>query len=343
MNDTIKRALVTGGGGFLGGAIARLLQQRGVEVVSFSRQAHPSLTADGIRHYCGDLNDAAAVAAACAGCDAVFHVAAKAGVWGAYADYERANVDGTRHVIEACRRHHISRLIYTSSPSVVFHGCDMEGVDESVPYPEHYSAPYPQTKAIAERMVLAANDGALATVALRPHLIWGPGDQHLVPRIVARGQQGRLRRIGQRPCLVDTIYIDNAAEAHVLAAEYLHLGSAVAGKAYFISNGEPIPLWDMVNRILAAVDLPAEHRTVHPKVAYALGATLELLYRGFGVQQEPPMTRFVAEELSTAHWFNIDAARRDFCYRPRISIDEGIKRLATWLQTKSNNRRDDVR
>jgi len=333
MISNIKRALVTGGGGFLGGAIARLLQQRGVEVVSFSRQQHASLAVDGIHHCCGDLNDAAAVAAACTGCDAVFHVAAKAGVWGAYEDYERANVHGTRHVIEACHQHHISRLIYTSSPSVVFHGCDMEGVDESVSYPDHYSAPYPETKAIAERMVLAANDATLATVALRPHLIWGPGDQHLVPRIVSRGRSGRLRRIGQRPCLVDTIYIDNAAEAHVLAAEHLHQGSVVAGKAYFISNGEPIPLWEMVNRILGAADLPAEHRSISPKLAYGIGATLETLYRGFGVQYEPPMTRFVAEELSTAHWFNIDAARRDFNYCPRITIDEGIKHLAQWLRS----------
>lgn len=328
------KALVTGGGGFLGKAIVRLLRARGDEVRSFSRSAHPELTALGVEHCCGDLDDPAAVARAVAGCDIVFHVAAKAGVWGAYDDFYRANVLGTQNVIDACRRHGVRRLVHTSSPSVVFDGRDMEGVDESVPYPQHFHAPYPQTKAEAEILILRSNGPELATVALRPHLIWGPEDNHLVPRILARGRQGALRRIGHRPCLVDTIYIDNAATAHLQAADALAIGSQVAGRAYFLSQGEPIPLWEMVNRILAAGGVPPVTRSISPRLAYAIGWVLEKGYTLFGIKSEPRMTRFVARELSTSHWFDLSAARRDFGYQPQVSIDEGMERLHRWLENE---------
>ncbi len=325
------KALVTGGGGFLGGVIVRLLCEQGDAVVSFSRSEYPGLTRLGVKQCCGDLADPDAVANAANGCDAVFHVAAQAGIWGDYDGYYRANVIGTRSVIAACKSNNITRLIYTSSPSVVFDGKDVEGGDESLPYPLHYEAHYPRTKAEAEQLVLAANSGKLATVALRPHLIWGPGDNHLVPRIIAKGSSGRLRRIGNRPCLVDTVYVDNAARAHLQAADRLFPGSPVAGKAYFISNGEPLPLWDMVNRILACADIPPVTKTVSPKIASLAGILCEGLWQLFRLKGEPPMTRFVAHELSTAHWFDISAARRDFGYEPKISIEEGLKRLKEWL------------
>ena len=327
------KPLVTGGGGFLGKAIVRQLRARGDEVRSFSRTPHPALSALGVEHACGDLDDPAAVARAVAGCDLVYHVAAKAGVWGAYDDFYRANVVGTRNVIAACRQHGVPRLVYTSSPSVVFDGSDMEGVNESVPYPQHFHAPYPQTKAEAEILVLRSNDEQLATVALRPHLIWGPEDNHLVPRILLRGRQGALRRIGSRPCLVDTIYIDNAASAHLRAADAVAIGSQVAGRAYFLSQGEPLPLWEMVNRILAAGGLPPVTRTISPRLAYGIGWTLEKSYALLGIKSEPRLTRFVARELSTAHWFDISAARRDFGYQPEISIDAGMERLQRWLES----------
>jgi len=326
------KALVTGGGGFLGKAIVKLLLARDWQVSSFSRREYPELTALGVRHCSGNLNDRRAVSEAVSGSDIVFHVAAKAGVWGAYDDYIQANVVGTENVITACREHQVRRLVYTSSPSVVFDGTDMEGVDESVPYPEHFHAYYPQTKAQAEQQILAANDAGLATVALRPHLIWGPGDNHLVPRILQRGKQGALRRIGKRSCLVDTIYIDNAAEAHLLAADKLDIGSEVAGKAYFLSNDEPLPLWDVVNRILAAGGIPAVSQSISPGIAYAAGAILEHIHTIFHLKGEPRMTRFVARELSTAHWFDVSRAKNDFGYRPKVSIDEGMQRLRDWLQ-----------
>ena len=328
------KVLVTGGGGFLGKAIVRMLLERGDSVRSFSRSAHPELTDLGVEHGCGALEDAAAVARACDGCDIVFHVAAKAGVWGPYDDFYRANVTGTANVIAACREQSIGRLVYTSSPSVVFDGSDMEGVDESVPYPEHFEAFYPQTKAAAERLVLQANDASLATVALRPHLIWGPGDNHLVPRILERGRKGALRKIGTKPCLVDTIYVDNASRAHLQAADRLAVGSPVAGKAYFLSQGEPLPVWEVVNRILAAGNLPPVRRTISPRLAYAAGALLETIYRLFSLPGEPRMTRFLAKELSTAHWFELSAARRDFGYDPQVSFDEGMDRLKRSLEQR---------
>jgi 2-alkyl-3-oxoalkanoate reductase len=325
------RALVTGGGGFLGSAIVRRLRARGDEVVSLSRSDYPELAALGVRQYRGDLADLNAVVEAAAGSDIVFHVAAKAGIWGSFDEYYRANVIGTDNVISACRVNSINRLVYTSSPSVVFDGSDVEGGDESLPYPTHFEAHYPHTKARAEQSVLAANSPTLATVSLRPHLIWGPRDNHLVPRIVAKGRAGKLRRIGQRPCLVDTVYVDNAADAHINAADRLAFGAAPAGKAYFISNGEPLPLWEMVNRILAAAGVPPETRSISPALAYAAGSACETVWKALRLSGEPPMTRFVAKELSSAHWFDLTAARRDLGYRPEVSIEEGLKRLKAWF------------
>ncbi len=322
------KALVTGGGGFLGGAVIRLLLARGDSVRSFTRTRYPWLDEHGVEQCLGDLADPDAVANAAAGCDVVFHVAAKAGVWGRYADYFATNVTGTENVIAACRKHGVPRLVHTSTPSVVHAGGDIEGADESLPYPPHFPAPYPETKAIAERAVLAANGPDLATVALRPHLVWGPGDPHLIPRIIARGKAGKLRRIGSRPVMVDVTYVDNAADAHILAADKLAPGSPVAGKAYFLSNGEPVELWNFINRILAIAGVPPVTNTVSVWKAKLAGRILEGIYGLFRLAGEPPMTRFVAEQLSTSHWYDISAAKRDLGYEPRINIEEGLKRLA---------------
>ena len=324
--------LVTGGGGFLGSAIIRQLVERGDTVRSYSRSAYPELARLGVEQIQGDLADRDALIKAAQGCECIYHVAAKAGIWGSYHEFHQANVTGTENVLAACYQHGIERLVYTSSPSVVFDGRDVAGGDETLPYPAHFEAHYPHTKALAEQLVLAANSTDLATVSLRPHLIWGPGDNHLVPRIVAKARAGRLRRIGNRPCLVDTVYVDNAARAHRLAGERLTPGSAIAGKAYFISNGEPIPLWEMINRILAAAGLPPITRSISPWLAYAVGSLCEGIWGLLKLSGEPPMTRFLAQELATAHWFNIDAARRDLGYVPEITISEGLVKLREWLK-----------
>lgn len=329
------KALVTGGGGFLGLAIVRKLRERGDEVRSFSRGTYPVLDELGVESVSGDLADETAVLEAARGCDIVFHVAAKAGVWGPAESYHRTNVVGTDNVLKACAAAGIERLVYTSTPSVTFAGTDQMGVDESAPYPERYLNDYARTKSIAERRVLESNGGDLATVALRPHLIWGPGDPHLVPRILDRARSGRLRLLGDRPNEVDSVYVDNAADAHILAADRLAPGSAIAGKAYFITQGEPLPLAELMNRILAAAGLPPVERRISPGLAYLVGSVMEIVYGLLGIEREPPMTRFVARQLSTAHWFDISAARRDLDYAPAISLDEGMERLAGSLRAAS--------
>ena len=325
------KVLVTGGGGFLGKAVCKQLVARGHEVRAFNRNDYPELKSLGVAQHVGDLRNLDLVAAAAEGCDAIVHTAAKAGAWGALQDYYEINVRGTDNVLAACEIHRVPRLVYTSSPSVVHSGSDLNGVNESAPYATHFLAPYPQTKARAEQRVLAANSPQLATVALRPHLIWGPGDPHLLPRILDRSAKGRLRHIGDTPKKIDTVYVDNAAEAHLLALDKLEPGSAIAGKAYFISQGEPVNQDAMINALLKAAGLPAEERRISVDFARFLGANLERIWKLLRLKSEPPLTRFIVEQLSTAHWFNIAAARRDLGYAPRVSTNEGLARVGEHL------------
>ena len=323
--------LVTGAAGFLGKAIIRKLLDEGKMVRAFVRRSDPDLSAWNVEMTQGDLTDPKAVENAVQECELVFHVAAKAGIWGETKDFYQSNVIGTQNVINACQNQHVRKLVYTSSPSVIFDGHDQEGVNESVPYPHYFLADYPRTKAQAEQLVLSANGPSFATVSLRPHLIWGPGDRHLVPRILSRGRAGKLRRIGKRNPLIDSVYIDNAVHAHLLAADRLNPNANIAGKVYFISNGEPWPLWDLVNAILTAGNVPIVRKSVPTWLAHMLGSGCEILYRLLRKQNDPPMTRFLAKELSTAHWFDIQASRRDLGYEPLVSMKEGLQRLRAYL------------
>jgi 2-alkyl-3-oxoalkanoate reductase len=324
------KILVTGGGGFLGQALCRGLVERGHQVLSFNRGHYPALAALGVGQIQGDLADANAVSHAVAGVDAVFHNAAKAGAWGSYDSYFQANVVGTRNVIAACQAHGVGKLIYTSTPSVTHRATHpVEGLGaHEVPYGEDFQAPYAATKTLAEQEVLAANSPSLATVALRPRLIWGPGDLQLVPRLAERARQGRLRIVGDGQNKVDTTYIDNAAQAHFDAFEHLAPGAACAGKAYFISNGEPLEMDVLLNKLLAAAGAPAVHKRISFKAAYRIGALCEKAWPWLHLPGEPPITRFLAEQLCTPHWYSMAPAKRDFGYVPKVSIEEGLRRLA---------------
>jgi nucleoside-diphosphate-sugar epimerase len=324
--------LVTGGGGFLGRGLVRGLLAQGHRVRSFARGAYPDLEALGVEVVRGDLVDAAAVRRACAGCEVVFHNAARAAVWGRYDAFAGPNVAGTRNVLDACRAEGVARLVFTSTASVVFGREDIRGGDESLPYPRRQASPYAATKAEAERLVLAADGPALRTVALRPHLIWGPGDTQIVPRIIAQARAGKVVRVGDGTNVVDTTYIDNAVDAHLRAARALLGERRAAGRAFFISNGEPANLWRLIDRILAEAGLPPVRRSLPAPLAVALGAVVGAVHERLHRPGEPRLTRFLAEELSTSHWFDIGAARRDLGYAPAVSLEEGLRRLGVWLR-----------
>ncbi len=321
------KTLITGGGGFLGSVIAKMLHDRGDDVTVLGRNTYPQLKRYGIKTVQADVTDRDSVLQVCKGMDVVFHVAALAAIWGRRKDFWNINVEGTRNVIDACRRLGISKLIYTSTPSVVFGHESLCFVDESQPYPQTFLSHYAETKAIAEQLVLAANGTELATVALRPHMIWGPGDPHLIPRVIDRARRGKLIQVGSGKNLVDVTYIDNAADAHILSADELGISSKCSGQVYFISQGEPVSLWPWLNQLLEAMGAPTVTRTMSFQTAYRIGATLEGVCRLLGVRSEPRMTRFLALQLAKSHHFNISAARRDFGYVPKISIEEGVRRL----------------
>lgn len=329
--------LVTGGGGFLGRAIVERLVARGDRVRTFSRRSYNALDRLGVEQLPGDLRDVDAVVRACAGIDCVFHAAAQPGIGVFSTPYYAVNYQGTLHIIDACRQGGVPRLIYTSSPSAVFAGVDQCGIDESAPlalaWLQRHRAYYSHSKGLAEQAVLAANGRDLRTCALRPHLIWGPHDPHLVPRLIARARQGRLRRIGEGDNRVDATYVDNAAEAHLLAADALSGDARGAGKAYFISQGEPVACWEWINELLALAHIAPVRKSLSLAAAWRIGGALEGVYRALRLRGEPPMTRFLAAQLARSHWFDISAARRDLGYAPRVTTAQGMERLGTWLRS----------
>jgi nucleoside-diphosphate-sugar epimerase len=325
------RVLVTGGGGFLGSRIVARLAARGDTVCVLGRRSYSHLPV-GVRSVQADIRDASAIHRACSGMEAVIHTAALPGIWGNTCEFESINVEGTRNVVEACRKQGVAKLVHTSSPSVVYADGNMENINESVPYPDIFLCDYARTKATAERLVLEANglDG-LHTVALRPHLIWGPGDPHLVPRLVERAQRGRLVRVGNGANKVDIIYIDNVVEGHINA---LDADSRANGKCYFLSDGHPVVLWDWINELLSRLGLPTVKKSISYKTGYALGALLEGVYGFFKLPGEPRMTRFLAAQLATSHFFDISRARDELGYRPVVSVEEGMKRLIESLRRR---------
>ena len=334
------KALVTGGGGFVGFTVAKMLRARGDDVRTIARGHYPKLDHIGAVHIRGDLSDRKAAFDAVDGVDTVFHVAAKVGVWGDAADYQKSNVDATQHLIDACVEKGVERLVMTSSPSVTFGGGDAENADETLPYPSKHLCHYGRTKAEAERRVLRSNGtphrkGArvLLTCALRPHAVFGPGDPHILPRIVARARAGRLAWIGDGDTLVDVTYIDNAAHAHLLAADALSAEQPKpAGKAYFISQGKPVnpPVW--VNRMLREVGVGAVTRRVPLALAYGLGAIFEVAWAALSLKGEPLMTRCLAAQLGRSHYYDLTAARRDLGYEPIVDDETAAARTVAWLR-----------
>lgn len=321
-------ALVTGGGGFLGRWIVKKLVERGDSVRVLGRREYPDLAEQGVETVQADLKDTERLESACEGVEAVFHAASKIGMWGRRSDFFDTNVTGTENVLNSCRKQGVRRLVYTSTPSVVYGRDPIEGGDESLPCPEKHLAVYPETKAIAERMVIEANgrDGLL-TCSLRPHLIWGPGDTNLIPRMVERSKSGRLAKVGDGTNKVGVIYVENAADAHLLACDRLVEGSPVPGQCYFLTEPDPVNCWDFIAELLQGLGCSPIEKSISLKAAYRVGAVFEALYRILHIWKEPPMTRFLALQLATSHWFDVSKARRDLEWEPQVSVEEGTRRL----------------
>lgn len=326
--------LVTGASGFLGGSICRRLLAQGRRVRALSRSATPELERLGAETVCADVSDTMATNRACLAVTTIFHAAAMVGIWGPREAFERTNIGGTRNILEACRRNKVQRLVFTSSPSVVFNDDHLSGVDETIPLGTDFPADYPRTKAEAERIALAADrPGGLRVTSLRPHLIFGEGDMNLLPRIVNRAKAGRLRIVGAGDNRVDLSYIDNVVDAHLCAEKALASPSPTAGgRAYFITNGEPVELWTWINNLLEQLQLEPVRRRISLQAAHRVGGICEFLWRTLRLGGEPPMTRFVASELAKDHWFNIEAAKRDLRYEPKISMREALDRTLPWLR-----------
>lgn len=330
------KVLVAGATGFLGQYVVEQLRARGDAVRGLCRRPAPELEDLGVEVFRGDITDRGAVVAACRGVDAVIHTAAIAGIWGRWETYYATNFLGTQYVLDGCREHGVRRLVFTSSPSVTFDGSPQSNVDESEPYPSRWLAHYPHTKALAERAVLAAHEpGRLHTCALRPHLIWGPRDRHLIPRLLDRARKKKLKRIGNGKNLIDITYVDNAAEAHLQALDKLAEPDPVGGRAYFLSQGEPVNCWSWIDEVLGLAGLPPVARSVPYPLARFAGGVLESIWRVTGRSDEPTMTRFLAAQLAKDHYFNLGRARADLDYEPKISTFDGMRRLADWLETES--------
>lgn len=326
------KVLVTGGGGFLGLYITEQLVQRGDEVHVLCRGQYDRLDELGVTCHRADIRDADAVQTACAGMDAAIHTAAVPGIWGSWNTFHSINTQGAANVINGCRKASVSKLVYTSSPSVVFDGLPHVDANESLPYPDKYLCHYPHSKALAERAVLSANGPDLATTALRPHLIWGPRDNHLIPRLIARAKSGRLRRVGDGSNLISMSYVENAAAAHLQALDALQPDAAPAGKAYFINEPQPVRLWEWVDELLGRAGLPPLKKSISLKAARAVGAMCEGVFGLFRISAEPPMTRFLALQLALSHTYDTTAAIQDFGYKPIVDYDEAMRRLQPDLE-----------
>lgn len=320
------RILVTGATSLIGKRLVERLLERGDDPICMQRHAADVAAAQVL----GDVRDAAAVKTASTSCEAVIHLAAKVGVVGTWSEFESVNVAGTAHVVAAARHHDLRTIVHVSSPSVAHVGDPIAGGLAEPASTGRRGAWYAESKALAERLALSANDSSMTVVAVRPHLVWGEGDTQLVGRIVERARSGRLALVNGGRALVDTTYIDNAVDALIAALDRASPGAACAGNAYVITNGEPRTIRELVDGICHAAGLTVKHRSIPIQLAAPVGALMEWFWAHTNRIDDPPITRFLAEQLGTAHWFDPRPAATDLGYRPAISLDEGLTRLAAW-------------
>lgn len=324
------KVLVTGAGSLLLGGVAAALHARGDEVVCLQRRPVTFAGSDDVQQVLADVRDQSAVKSAATGCDAIVHGAARVGVVGSWSEFEGVNVKGTANVLYNARACGVSRFVYVSTPSVAHSGHSIVGAGADPAVIGRRGAFYAESKAIAELATLAANTDEMGVVAVRPHLVWGPGDTQLVGRIVERAEAGRLAMIGDGSALIDSTYIDNAISAHIAALDAVAPRAACAGRAYVIANGEPRTVHELIEGICLAAGVPFAPRHVPTKVALGLGSVVERVWPRLR-DDEPPITRFLAEQLGTAHWFDPRPARDDLGWSPHVSLAEGFELLRQWF------------
>ena len=321
---------MTGTGSLLLGGLASELLRRGDEVVCLQRRPAAFMGHQNAHEVLADICDADAVALAAKGCDAIIHGAARVGVVGSQKEFYDTNVLGTENILRAAEQQSISRLVFVSTPSVAHTGASLVGAPAGQAEIGRSRSYYAESKAIAERTVLNARNSQLAVVAIRPHLVWGPGDTQLVGRIVERAKSGRLAVVGTGNALVDSTYIDNAISAHIAALDALHIGSACDGKAYVVSNGEPRTVNELMRSMCESAGVPFEPRHLSLTLGIRLGSLVERLWP-LMQSSEPPITRFIAEQLGTAHWFDQRVVHNDLKWAPSVTLDEGFKQLTQWF------------
>ena len=330
------KIVITGGRGFVGEALTKKFINSEHTIHTIGRSSHftkSDLPAN-CQHHCCDLANDPIPEDIFRGADLIFHIAAKAGVWGKYTDFYSSNVTATRNILSACKKYRINKLIYTSTPSVVFSGQPIVNGSESLPYGNSGLSAYAETKAIAEREILEANESQkLQTIALRPHLIWGEGDPHLLPRVINRHKKGRLCIVGEGRNTVDLTHVDNVVHAHICAMESMVNNTSLGGKAYFIGQDEPVNLWDWLNKIFMMLDLPGLTKKIPYRKAYLLGFSLEKIWGILRLGGEPPMTRFVANQLAHDHWFSIQSAKKDLGYEPIRDMSDSLNKSLVWLKS----------
>ena len=334
MENASSKILITGAGGFLGRYIVKLLQAKGHIVYGLGRHEHQDLIDQGVKWFKADIRNYEQVLNATKDVDAIIHCASKIAMWGEWQEFLAINVEGTKNLLKAAKQNKVKKFVYTSTPSVVFGRESIEGGNETLPYPENSVSLYGRSKAIAENEVLTTDQNKLLTCALRPHLIFGPGDDHLVPRLVDAAQSNRLKIIGDGTNQVDVIAVENAALAHVQALEALSTESQVKGQAYFVAQETPVKLWDFTNELLRIHKTKPVTKKISFKLAYAIGLIFEMMAKFFDYKKDKlPMTRFVAMQLSKSHWYKHDKAKEHFGYHPKLSTQDALKNYEESLRS----------
>lgn len=329
------RMLVTGGTGFVGRKLAHRLLGSGHEVFAMGRNeiVGKRLEQAGITFLKIDLSDEAAVIAACEKIDYVFHCGAFSSPWGEYEQFYKSNVLGTMHVIQGCKIHGVKRLIHVSTPSIYFQYDDRIDVKEDDPLPEHFANHYAETKYLAEKEIDKAYREGLPVITIRPRAIFGPGDTAIIPRLIKVNEEKFIPLIHEGKARLDLTYVENVVDALLLC---MNSPEETLGEKYNISNGEQVQLKEILETLFQTLDMPLRYKKVPYGVAFRLAELLEWVSRTFQNNKEPLLTKYTVSVISKTQTLNIEKAKKELGYEPKISVNEGIELYAKWWKQQQS-------